>query len=138
MSPVEQAVRDRLEICELRSAYARAIDYGNYGEATEIFTDDAVVNYRGGTCHGGEEVAAYWRENVAYEFSMHTVQMPQLSIDGDEATGRWYMIVFYVTPAGDEGYVLGWYEDQYTRVDGEWMIDQMDMEVTYDTTDYHV
>lgn len=138
MSSAEQAVRDRLEIHELRGAYARAIDYENFGKATEIFTDDAVVNYRGGACHGGEEVEAYWRENVDYEFSMHTVQMPELSIDGDEATGRWYMIVFYVTPDGDEGYVLGWYEDRYTRVDGEWLIDEMEMDVTYDTTGYHV
>ncbi|ADB62675.1 hypothetical protein Htur_3815 (plasmid) [Haloterrigena turkmenica DSM 5511] len=138
MCSAEQAVRDRLEIHELRGAYARAIDYGNYEEATEIFTDDAVVNYRGGTCHGGEEVAAYWCENVAYEFSMHTVQMPELSINGDEATGRWYMIVFYVTPDGDDGHVLGWYEDKYRRVNGKWMIEKLDMDVTYDTTNYHV
>lgn len=138
MSSVGREALDRLEIHELRGAYARAIDYGNYEEATEIFTDDAVVNYRGGTCRGGEEVEAYWRENVAYEFSMHTVHMPLISVDGDEATGRWYMVVVYATPDGDEGYVLGWYEDEYRRIDREWLIDEMNMEVTYDTTDYHV
>lgn len=137
MSSIERELLDRIEIQELRAAYSRAIDYEDYERATEIFTDDAVVKYRGGTCHGGEEVEAYWREKVAYEFSMHTVQMPELEIDGDEATGKWYLVVFYETPDGDEGYVLGWYEDEYRRVDGDWKISEIDMSITHDTTDYH-
>lgn len=138
MGSIERELLDRFEIHELRAAYSRAIDYENYDRATDIFTDDAVVKYRGGHCQGGQEIATYWRENVEYEFSMHTVQMPELTIDGDKATGTWFMLVFYVTPDGAEGHVMGWYEDEYERVDGEWKISGMDMGIEHDTTDYHV
>lgn len=135
--PVQEAL-DRLEIHELRSAYSRAIDYENYDRAHDIFTEDAVVNYRSGEKHGVQEVYEYWRDNVEYEFSFHTVQMPEIEIGGDDATGKWYMLVFYVAPNGASGHVMGWYEDEYRRVDGEWKISAMDMAIEHDTAGYHV
>ena len=138
MNPSVRELLDRVEIQELRAKYSRAIDYGEYERASEIFTDDAFVNYRGGACNGPDEVEAYWNEHVAYEFSLHTVTMPELSIDGDEATGKWYLFVPYRTTDGRDGIVMGWYEDQYRRVDDGWKIAEMDMEVLHDTTDYHL
>lgn len=137
MSSAHEELLDRIEIHELRAAYSRAIDHENYHRATEIFTDDAIVDYRGDVCHGGEEVMTYWQERVHYEFSLHTAQMPEISIDGDEATGKWYMAVFYVTPDGDQGWVLGGYEDEYRRVGEDWKIAGMDTEITHDTGGYH-
>jgi ketosteroid isomerase-like protein len=138
MSDLAREALDRLEIHELRGAYGRAIDYEHYERAHDIFTEDAVVKYRGGDRHGPREVYEYWRDNVEYEFSLHTVQMPELDIDGDVATGKWYMLVFYVGPDGSSGHVMGWYEDEYRRVDGEWKISAMDMSIEHDTGGYHV
>ena len=138
MSDPAREALDRLELHELRAAYSRAIDDENYERAHDIFTEDAVVNYPRGDQHGPQAVSEYWRDNVAYEFSLHTVQMPELDIDGDEATGKWYMLVFYVAPDGTSGHVMGWYEDEYRRVDGEWKISAMDMGIDHDTGGYHV
>lgn len=137
MGLTESDIVDVWELHELRAKYSRAIDFENYERASEIFTDDAVVEYPSGTCTGAGEVETYWRENVAYEFSMHTVQMPEITVDGDTATGTWYMLVLYSAPDGSEGYVMGWYEDEYRRVDDGWKIAAMDMAVIYDTDGYH-
>ncbi|WP_255197647.1 nuclear transport factor 2 family protein [Halorarius litoreus] len=128
---------DRLEIGELRATYARAIDYEEWDAAFEVFTDDAVVEYREGTFHGAEAVYEYWRDNVDYRFSMHTMLLPQIDVDGDTAWGHWYLMQFYVMPDGTEGWVFGWYEDEYRRVDGEWQIDHLDMSIEYDTGNVH-
>jgi len=138
MSDQAREALDRLEIRELRSAYSRAIDYENYERAHDIFTEDALVKYRTGNKHGAQEVYEYWRDKVEYEFSLHTVLMPELEIDGDDATGKWYMLVFYVAPDGSSGHVMGWYEDEYRRVDGRWKISAMDMGIEHDTAGYHV
>lgn len=138
MSSRGREALDRLEIHELRAAYSRAIDEENYERAHEVFTDDAVVRYRGRDVHGSDEVYEYWRDEVEYEFSMHTVQMPEIDIDGDKATGKWYMLVFYVAPDETEGHVMGWYKDEYRRDGGEWKIAEMDMEIEHDTGGYHV
>ncbi|MEF8900116.1 MAG: nuclear transport factor 2 family protein [Halovenus sp.] len=133
-----QEALDRLLIQELRGAYARAIDQQDWEAATDIFTDDAVVEYRDGTLHGGQEVYEYWRENVDYEYSMHTMQMPQLEVTGDTATGQWYLFEYYIAADGTSGFVFGWYDDEYRRVDGEWKIAALDMDVVHDTGGYHV
>jgi ketosteroid isomerase-like protein len=138
MASVEREILDRMEISELRSAYAKAVDNENYERAHEIFADDATVHYRAGTCHGAKEVESYWREKVDYGYSVHTAQMPELTVDGDQASGHWYMIVFYETSDGEEGYALGWYEDEYRRIEGDWKITELDMEITQDTTGYHL
>ncbi|MFC6719847.1 nuclear transport factor 2 family protein [Natrialbaceae archaeon GCM10025810] len=138
MSTVERELLDRIEIRELRAKYSRAIDYEEYEQASDIFTDDAVVHYSNGTCRGTHEVERYWREKVAYDFSMHTVTMPEISIEGDTATGEWYLLVFYRTPDGRDGTVMGWYEDEYRCVGGEWRIAEIEMDLTHDTTDYHL
>jgi ketosteroid isomerase-like protein len=138
MSTAGRETRDRFEIHELRAAYSRAIDEEDYERAHDVFTDDALVKYRDRDVHGSEQVAEYWREEVEYAFSMHTVRMPEIDIRGDVATGRWYMLVFYVAPDGTDGQVMGWYEDEYERVDGEWRIAEMDMGIEHDTGGYHV
>jgi ketosteroid isomerase-like protein len=138
MSDPARELLDRYEIHELRAAYSRAIDYENYERAHDIFTEDALVKYRTGDQRGPQEVYEYWRDNVKYDFSLHTVQMPEIEIDGDEASGKWYMLVFYVAPDGSTGHVMGWYEDEYRRVDGEWKIAEMDMGIDHDTAGYHI
>ncbi|WP_255197605.1 nuclear transport factor 2 family protein [Halorarius litoreus] len=137
MSDLARELLDRHEIHELRGAYSRALDYEDFERAHDIFTEDAVVKYRTGDKHGAQEVYEYWRDHVEYQFSLHTVQMPEIEVDGDEATGKWYMLVFYVAPDGRSGHVMGWYEDEYRRIDGTWKISRMDMGIGYDTAGYH-
>jgi hypothetical protein len=135
-SPGRRA-RDWQQIRELRSRYARAIDHKNWEEAHEIFTEDATVHYRGGPLTGAQEVEDYWRENVHYEYSMHTMQAPVIDIDGDTASGEWYLLEYYVMPDGTDGFCFGWYEDEYRRVDGDWYISYLDMAVEEDTEGVH-
>ena len=134
----EHEALDKIEIWELRSAYCRAIDREEYERYTDIFTEDVVVEYPRDSLEGREAVYEYWRDLVDYEESYHTVQMPEIVVDGDRATGMWYMLVFYVAPNLTQGYVMGTYEDEYERVDGDWKIAYLKTEVTYDTGGHHL
>jgi hypothetical protein len=54
-------------------------------------------------------------------FAMHQVMNPLIEINGDRATGRWYIFepVTFVQDA-QAGWLAGRYEDEYVRVGGEW------------------
>lgn len=130
-------VADYLAIHDLRARYARRLDDEEWAALADLFTEDAVVEYTRETLHGREEVYEFVLNRVEYEYSMHTVQMPEIRIDGDEATGEWYMLVYYVATDGTEGYVMGSYEDEYRRVDGEWKFAKVVARVDRDTGGYH-
>lgn len=136
-------VRDYQEIQGLRAEYSHtidtAIDTGEWDDFVSLYTEDAVVDYPQATLRGHDEIEAFGEDlEELYEYSMHTVQMPSLDIDGDEATGRWYMLVFYIASDGSEGHALGYYEDKYRRVDGEWLFSRVEARVQEDTDGYHV
>lgn len=138
MTTPGQEALDRLKIREVRSAYGRAVDQKDWERATDIFTDDAIVEYRDGTLRGGQEVFEYWRDNVDYEYSMHTMQMPELAVEGDTATGQWYLLLYYVAADGTDGFAFGWYEDEYRRTADGWKISALDMAILEDTAGWHV
>lgn len=136
-------VRDYQEIRGLRAAYSHtidtAIDTGDWDDFLSLYTEDAVVDYPQATLRGHEEIGTFGRDlEELYEYSMHTAQMPRIDINGDEASGRWYMLVFYVATDGSEGHALGYYEDEYRRVDGEWRFARVEARVLEDTDGYHV
>ena len=140
-SPQPQ-IQDHLELRELRSKYAHAIDHGadtgQWGEFMGLYTEDAVLEYPQATIEGHEEIRAFCDEiEEMYDFSMHTVQMPVIDVSGDEATGEWYMLVMYKATDGSEGYVMGRYEDDYVRTDGEWKFSRIKAVISYDTAGYH-
>jgi ketosteroid isomerase-like protein len=139
----QQSVADEQALKRLRARYSHAIDHGiqssEWDEFLSLYTDDAVVDYPQATLEGGAEIEAFARElEEAYEFTMHTAQMPDIVVDGDEAVGNWYLVVFYAASDGSEGYALGRYEDDYRRVDGDWKFSGVKARVSYDTDGFHV
>ena len=137
-----QQALDYHRIKELRSRYAQTIDHaaatGEWEEFVSLYTEDAVVDYPQTTMEGHNEIKAFGAEiEEFYEFSMHTAQMPVIELNGDEATGVWYMFVIYIATDGSEGYVVGRYEDEYRRVDGEWKFSRIEAIISEDTGGFH-
>jgi len=137
-----QESRDHIEIRELRSKYGHAIDHGaatgDWEEFMDLYTENAVLEYPQATITGHEEIRDFCDEiEKMYDFSMHTTQMPVIDIDGDEATGRWYMLVAYTATDGSEGQVMGEYEDNYRRMDGKWKFSRIKAIISKDTGGFH-
>lgn len=134
---------DRQSIQELRANYSHTIDHGiqsgEWDEFLALYTDDAIVDYPQETLQGPQEIETFAEGlQEAYEFTMHTAQMPRVKVDGDEATGEWYLVVFYAAADGSEGYALGRYEDNYRVVDDEWKFSGIKARVQYDNDGFHV
>jgi uncharacterized protein (TIGR02246 family) len=112
-------------IQRLKYDYCFAIDGGDYETWVSLFTEDGrFVRASGETFEGHDEIGTFATEvfDAAFEHSAHVVTNPVVDVDGDAATGRWYLLLFYRRTDGGEGCTQARYDDEYRRVDGEWRV----------------
>lgn len=122
---VEQ-VSDRLEIEDLITDYADAIDRGDIDALDNIFTPDAAIDYSamGGAKGDYPEVKAFLKKSLsAFKNTQHLIANYQIKLDGDRATGK-IMCFNPMELAGDlPVFFLGlWYLDEYVRTPAGWRI----------------
>ena len=92
MAPLTLAqISDRIEIYDLLTRYATALDNRDWDLYSTCFTEDAYIDY---TAAGGikgtlAEVRAWLEKTMAiFPMSQHVVCNRDISIDGDTATSR--------------------------------------------------
>lgn len=133
-----QEISDRFEIQDLVYNYATIIDQKRLNELTEVFTEDAHIDYSavGGPSGSRDEIIAFLSQVMGmFPNHQHLNANPQLSIDGDTATGR--IMCFnpqeIMMPDGATHiFMVGiWYVDQYRRTTEGWRIVKRVVEKSY-------
>jgi hypothetical protein len=148
MSTLEQlaaevaALRTRLDAAEavqaihnLKARYAQLVDERyvrgkvappeKVAEIAEqiagLFTADGVWDGGPalGVSTGREQIAARMREPTLV-FSWHFFLKPQIHVDGDRARARWDILSPCTTKDGRPHWMVGFEDDEYTRVGGVW------------------
>ena len=128
-------------ISQLKYRYLRTMDTKQWDQFEECFIPDATGDYNGLTFDNRSALAAYMKENLPEGFlTMHQVHHPEIEVDGDTATGRWYLQDKVIVPAFQfmlEG--AAFYEDRYVRTPDGWRVAhtgyRRTFEVTYDLKD---
>jgi hypothetical protein len=122
-------VADRLAIQDLATAYAYAVDDGDWARWEALFTVDAHIDYTaaGGIAGTAAEVAAWMPGAMAiFTFCLHTTATHEVRFTGpDTAVGRVH--VFNRNGVEWEGEseifdVSAIYEDSYRRIGSNWRI----------------
>jgi limonene-1,2-epoxide hydrolase len=121
-----QRIEDIETIKQLKARYCAFCDdnYNPQGIAS-LFTDDGV--WDGGDLGKAEGHAAiikfFERAPSAFSFAIHHVMNPTVEVDGDRATGRWYLLQPLIRARRDGEaamWLAGRYEDEYVRIGREW------------------
>jgi hypothetical protein len=121
-----QEISDRLELQELAVRYSTAVDRKDWDLYESLFTPDAVIDYtQVGGIRGGPHEVREWLAQVMPGFPayQHLVANHELSITGDEATGRAMLLnpMGCATPSGTQIAFVGlWYNDRYLRTAEGW------------------
>lgn len=124
-----QEIADRIEIDDLLTRYATAVDTRDWDLYQTVFTADALIDYTSsGGIRGGVAEMTKWLSDALSIFSMsqHLVTNRDIRVAGDTATSRSY---FY-NPMGrtkrdgtlDLMFVGGFYRDQLRRTGDGWRI----------------
>jgi hypothetical protein len=126
---------DWVELYDLVTRYSRGLDTKDYDLVRSVWAPGAEVSYDLSTVgvhketltyHSGDEVAADAQQiHAPLLATMHRNSNHWFDIRGDEASGRVYVDLFEVrvdTDPAQTVHHLGWYDDKYTKVDGNWLI----------------
>ncbi|MGV0686456.1 nuclear transport factor 2 family protein [Mycolicibacterium thermoresistibile] len=129
------------EIKQLKYRYLRALDTKNWDEFASTLTEDVSGDY--GESLGSEHTFSdrdslvnFMRTSLGPEIiTEHRVTHPEITVDGDEATGIWYLQDRVIAP--DFNFMLigaAFYRDRYRRTADGWKICATGYDRTYDAS----
>lgn len=130
MTPMTpQEIADRIEIDDLITRYATAVDTKDWDLYRTVFTDDAVIDYTSaGGIRGSLGEVVEWLSHALKLFPMtqHLITNRHVVLEGDTATGRSYYYNPLGRPDGTGGMQLlffgGYYNDRFRRTADGWRI----------------
>ena len=132
VSPVD----DLEQIRQLKYRYLRTLDTKDWGEFEDCFLPEATADYDGLAFPDRAALVAYMRENLGPGLiTMHQVHHPEIAVDGDHATGRWYLHDKVIAAAFRfmlEG--AAFYEDRYVRTPDGWRVAHTGYRRTFEAT----
>jgi len=108
----------------LRHRYCYAYDRAEFGTFMDCFAPDCRVELGlGRVADGRADVEAMFRKTRAVlDYSGHMVANPVIEVDGDTATGIWYLLL-PSTRYGEAMWSQARYDEAYARcADGRWRI----------------
>ena len=114
---------DVAAIHALKYRYVHGLDTKDWDEFAGCLRPDVTADYNGLTFDNRDALVGYMRENLVDISTMHQMHHPEIEVDGDAATGRWYLHDKVFAPAFD--YYLegsGFYADRYVRSADGWKI----------------
>jgi len=126
-----QEISDRIEIGDLLTRYARAIDTKDWNLLDTCFTPDAHLDYTsaGGIAGRYPEVRKWLEAALApFPMTVHFISNSTVNLDGDSADGRTYVLnpMGFQNPDGSMHlFTVGaYYNDKLTRTGDGWRISE--------------
>ena len=128
-------------IKQVKYRYMRALDTKHWDDFADTLTEDVIGDY--GESLGEEHhftdratLVDFMRNAMpAGVITEHRVTHPEITIDGDEATGIWYLQDKVI--AAEFNFMLigaGFYHDTYRRTADGWKISKTGYDRTYDAS----
>lgn len=124
--------RYNLQTMEMKSeAEVEAIARG----ITNLFTEDAVWDggEKLGIAQGREKIHQRFKES-AFKFAVHYFVMPDITIEGNKARARWYLLQAATLKDNTAVWMSGAEDDEYIKVNGQWLQSYMKVTIFFLTT----
>jgi hypothetical protein len=118
-----QVLEDIEAIKKLKARYCLYVDKRDEAGFVSLFTEDTV--WDGGSFghyEGRETMRNFFRAiPEVLSFAVHYVMNPIIEVQGERATGHWYLLEPCTMVAGNQAvWGAARYEEKYVRVEGEW------------------
>ncbi|HEY5843204.1 MAG TPA: nuclear transport factor 2 family protein [Mycobacterium sp.] len=132
---------DLEDIKRVKYRYLRALDTKHWADYADTMTDDVVGDY--GSSLGEEHhftdrnsLVEYMRTSLPYSVvTEHRVTHPEITVDGDEASGIWYLQDRVIVAEFDFMLIgAAFYHDEYRKTPDGWKISVTGYKRTYDAT----
>lgn len=124
------------DICRLKYRYLRTLDTKQWGEFEDCFLPEATGDYNGLVFDDRAALVDYMKENLGEGMiTLHQAHHPEIDVEGDTATGRWYLQDRVIVEAFRlmlEG--AAFYDDRYARTPDGWRVAHTGYRRTFEVT----
>ncbi len=124
--------QDELAIRDLVARYIDAVNRYHAEDWAATWAEDATWDLMGTVVEGREAIVELWKGAMGgFEFALMMLNSGTLSVDGDTASGRWYLTEHLKMGDGSSNMTLGVYDDEYSRATGSWLFSRRTYNVIY-------
>tara|TARA_R110002072_G_scaffold158723_4_gene309803 strand:+ start:47657 stop:48082 length:426 start_codon:yes stop_codon:yes gene_type:complete len=123
---------DEMALRNLMGRYSDAVNRVDADAWIATWAEDAVWNLLGNPVSGKDNILALWKQMMSsFEFALMLPSTCLFEVDGDTASGHWYLTEYTRDPEGAASTVLSRYTDTYTREEGQWLFQSRDYSFIY-------
>ena len=128
MNPLE----DELALRNLMGRYADAVNRVDADAWIGTWAEDAIWNLLGNPVSGRDNILALWKQMMSsFEFALMLPGSCLFEVDGNTASGHWYLHEYTRDPEGNASTILSRYVDTYVKQDGQWLYKSLDYGFIY-------
>lgn len=127
-----QTLGDELALRNLTATYTDAVNRIDSRNWISCWAEDASWSLMGNTAKGRAEILHLWQQLMSgFE---HLVMLPSsgtFTINGNTASGHWYLQEVTRDKAGKTASVISRYQDSYSKIDGNWYFQSREHQLIY-------
>ncbi|MFT4562085.1 MAG: ketosteroid isomerase-like protein [Gammaproteobacteria bacterium] len=120
-------------IKQLKALYCEICDdMHNPDRIASVFAEDAIWESPDfGQAKGHDEIRQLFQNfKDKFSFSQHNIMNPRVEVDGNSATGIWYIAGPWTETEGSkETWMMARYDDDYVKIDGQWKYQHLRVKV---------
>jgi uncharacterized protein (TIGR02246 family) len=125
-------LEDELALRNLMSRYVDAVNRYDAEQWISTWAEDGVWNLLGTPVQGRDAILGLWQQMMAtFEYALLFPSSCLFNIDGDSASGHWYIHEYSRDLEGNKTAILSRYVDTYSKTDGQWLFQTRDYGFIY-------
>jgi len=115
------STEDQLALRDLMARYVDAVNRYDADAWIATWDEDAEWVLAGNVVSGRDNILALWRQVMeSFDFALLMPNACLYELDGDSATGHWYLHEYTRDRSGSGSRLLSRYADSCVRRDGQW------------------
>ena len=116
------AIEDELELRNLMARYVDAVNRRDPEAWIDTWAEDGSWNLLGNPVTGRDNILALWEQMMAtFEFALLLPSSCLFEVDGESASGHWYLHEYSRDLEGNRSAIISRYDDTYVKRDGRWL-----------------
>ena len=125
-------LEDELALKNLMARYVDAVNRRDGDAWSATWAEDSVWNLLGSPVAGKDNILGLWQQMMSgFEFALMMPSSSLFEIDGDSASGHWYLHEYTRDLEGTASTILSRYVDTYVKQDGQWLFKTRDYGFIY-------